>query len=325
MIGDVAGGMDIGIGGPAEDIDDDAVIDLEARLLRQLGVGDDADADDDRVGVERPAVGTHHAAHPAIALEPFDADAGQHLDAVGAMHIGEEAADLGIGDAAEQHVLQFDDGDLAPPGAGGRRHLEPDEAAADDDDGGVRGQRLADRQRIVDAAEIMDPVEFGAGQRQPSHPPARGQQKLVIVKGLAIAEPEAVRLRLDPFDAGARAMLDALAGIKFGGVEESPLDPVIAAEKLLRQRRAFVGRVILLADEDDPAVEVRGPQGFRRPAAGMTGAGDDECPIPRHDLLCSRPRSGRRFPYRLKYDPVQSPQKPGRRLPLSRTLMSAGC
>ena len=68
MIGDVAGGMDIGIGGLAEDIDDDAVIDLEPRLRRQMRVGNDADADDDRVGVEHPAARTHHAAHPAIAF-----------------------------------------------------------------------------------------------------------------------------------------------------------------------------------------------------------------------------------------------------------------
>ena len=228
---------------------------------------------------------------------------------MGAVHLGEETADRGIGDAAEECVLHFDDADRASPGTGGSGDLEPDEAAADDDDGGVRDQRLADRQRIVDATEIMDPVELGAGQRQPSHPPARGQQELVIVKGLAIAEDQAVRLRLDPFDPHARTMLDALPGIKFGGVEERPLNPVIIAEKLLRQRRAFVGRVILLADEDDPAVEVPGPHGFRRPAAGMTGADDNECPIPRHDLLFSRPRSGRRVPYRPKYNPVQSPAK----------------
>ena len=35
--------------------------------------------------------------------------------------------------------------------------------------------------------EALQAVEIGAGQRQPSHPPARGQQELVIVKGLAIA------------------------------------------------------------------------------------------------------------------------------------------
>ena len=60
----------------------DAVLDREPGALRELGAGDRAEAADEQVGVERAAVGQHHALDAPLPLHPRDRDAGVEPDAV---------------------------------------------------------------------------------------------------------------------------------------------------------------------------------------------------------------------------------------------------
>ena len=50
MVGAVAGGVDVGIRRPAMIVDQDAVFARDAGVGRDLGVRDDADADDHQIG-----------------------------------------------------------------------------------------------------------------------------------------------------------------------------------------------------------------------------------------------------------------------------------
>ena len=60
-VGHIPGGEYGGVGGGQVLIDDDAVVDRQARRGGQLGVGRDAHADHDRVGRHDVAVGQAHA------------------------------------------------------------------------------------------------------------------------------------------------------------------------------------------------------------------------------------------------------------------------
>jgi hypothetical protein len=62
-VGDVAGGVDVRVGGPQALVDGDAVVNVEAGRDGEAGVGGDLDADQDHVGGHLAAIGQPDAGH----------------------------------------------------------------------------------------------------------------------------------------------------------------------------------------------------------------------------------------------------------------------
>ena len=67
-VGHITRGVDVRVGRAQLRVDDDPVVHLQARRLGELGVGGDADAHDDGIGVDAPTVGERDPAHPARGL-----------------------------------------------------------------------------------------------------------------------------------------------------------------------------------------------------------------------------------------------------------------
>ena len=66
-IGAIANGGDRRVAGRQILVDDDAVIDRERGVAGQLGMRDDADADQDQIGGDTPAIGRLDPGNPATA------------------------------------------------------------------------------------------------------------------------------------------------------------------------------------------------------------------------------------------------------------------
>ncbi|MNE47127.1 hypothetical protein D3C80_1415100 [compost metagenome] len=132
-MGHVADGVDGGVAGARALIDHHAVFASQTGGARQGFARQSADADEDGVGGDQPAVGQTHAA----VLEARDFGAGQDLDAVAAMQVGEEGREGCRRHAGQHPIHALDHHGLGAEGAGGSRRLKAHIAAAD------HGQPLA--------------------------------------------------------------------------------------------------------------------------------------------------------------------------------------
>ena len=103
-VGDVAGGEHAGRGGPEVLVDQDPVVDHQARVGSEPSPRLHADADDDEVALDDATVAGAHALDGPVALEGLDVCLHQHRDAVLAVEVAVDGADLGAQDplAAER-------------------------------------------------------------------------------------------------------------------------------------------------------------------------------------------------------------------------------
>jgi hypothetical protein len=86
--GAVAGGDDGRVRGPAAGIDHDAVDDFQSGILRQFGVRDHADADQQQVGGVLAAIAGPHRGDAAILADQFRDHGVQHqVDAVAGVQV----------------------------------------------------------------------------------------------------------------------------------------------------------------------------------------------------------------------------------------------
>ena len=118
MAGDVAGGIDIRVAGTPELIGDDAVLNLEIRRLGQLGIGQNADPDHDRIGAEGVAVLDMYDRAAALVGDAGHARIGEENDAFFAMNVGVECPDRIRNAPRHRQVSPLDDRDIAPPQPG---------------------------------------------------------------------------------------------------------------------------------------------------------------------------------------------------------------
>ncbi len=212
------------------------------------------------------------------------------------MDLGVESADRRVDHAAHRDALHFEDRHLAAPGARGGGDLEADVAAADDDDPSLGLEAGADGEAILDGAQIENPGELGARQREPAHHRAGGEQELVVGELGAVVERHAAGATVDLLGPPAEHQLDVRFVVEVGRLEEDPLELDVAGQKLLRQRRPLVGHVRLVAHQDDAAAEPAGAQAGDGLAGGVTGTDDEKCLLHlRFPTLCfgdgvTRPR-----------------------------------
>ena len=134
-VGDVAGGVDVRVGGAQLRVDPDAVIDLEACCGGELAVGRDPDPGDDRVGRDVAAIGQAHPGGLAVvAGDLADLHAAAQVHLVVTVQVGEDLGDLAAEDPQQRQFRRLQHGDLDAGGAGRGRGLQADPAAADQRD-----------------------------------------------------------------------------------------------------------------------------------------------------------------------------------------------
>jgi hypothetical protein len=130
-VGHVAG-REHAVGRPQLLVDQDAVVDLQAGPLGQLGVGPDPDPDDHQVGRQPAAVRQHHRLDGVAALQPLGRCPGTDVHAPVAQEGLEEAAHLGPDGPGPDGVAPLQQGHPGVHLGGAGGHLGPDEAAAED-------------------------------------------------------------------------------------------------------------------------------------------------------------------------------------------------
>ena len=91
-VDDVAGGVDVRVRGPQVVVDDDAVVDPQARSVSASSVfGRDADTDHDRLRLDEAACGEAYARDPPAAADDLlDMHAEPQVDAVAAVQLRED-------------------------------------------------------------------------------------------------------------------------------------------------------------------------------------------------------------------------------------------
>ena len=230
--------------------------------------------DDHDVGRLVPAAVDQHRA----GLEALDRDAAPHLDAVVGVDGGDrgahrraEAADQRRRRALEhQHLVA----ELARRGG----DLEADEAGADDDHASAAaGDPLAQVERVVDRSQ-HDDVGQVVLSGQLAWARTGGEDRALEAHVLAAVElrsggrrDRARRPRVDesPVDVERRRCRRALRSA-IRSTSHSP------RQQPLRERRAVVGHVALVADDGDRAVEAGGAQRLDGTQAGERGTDDDD-------------------------------------------------
>ena len=95
------------------------------------------------------------------------------------MDVAVERADLRPEDALVWQCEGIDEGDLEAALACRRRELAADPTGADDDHPATGRQPLAQRVAVAERAQVVDPVELGARDRDPPRLSAGRQQQPV--------------------------------------------------------------------------------------------------------------------------------------------------
>src|SRR5262245_35544127 len=272
-VGAVAGGEDFRVGRAALLVHDDAVVDDEPRVTRERDVRLEADADHYRVGFHRAAVRESYRERAAV-FDRFHADSEADPDAFALVARAEECRDSRRYGACAETVERFNDHHRRAAFARGRSDLEPDPAAADDRQLLSGTQRLADRKRVLDRAEVERARRVAAGHPKTTRCAAGRQDELVVGDGASVGERDALRGSIDLRRPRADAKVEIERGVLRRLEEVGRLRRGVAGEHRLRKRRALVRRVRLGTDEDDAAGVAFAAQRLRRPAARLSGADD---------------------------------------------------
>ena len=169
-------------------------------------------------------------------------------------------------------------------GPGGGRGLQADPAGADDGHPLRGGERRLQCVAVGDSAQVMHTGQVRTGHLEAPGRRTRRQQQLVVAERLSLRCAHFVCSAVDFGNPCTQTQVDVVFGVPLRGMDVD-LFPLGAAQQVaLRQGRSVIRAVILIADEDDLAVETVGAQRLGGLGAGQPGAHDDKC------LLCTHVR-----------------------------------
>jgi hypothetical protein len=132
-VGDVTCGEDVHIGGAEMLIDEDPIVDLEAGLCGELGVGSDSDSDEDHVGVDPAPVAQNDSGHRTVSAAEFgNRDLAAQVHAVVTMQVGKDRCGLWTEHVQQRQFAALEKSHVNPCIACSGGSLQPDPAGADD-------------------------------------------------------------------------------------------------------------------------------------------------------------------------------------------------
>jgi hypothetical protein len=129
---------------------------------------------------------------------------------------------------------------------------------------------------VMAAAQIVDAVQVRPGHREAARGGPGGQQQPVVADPLAGGELDVAAGRVDRADRGGAAQLDVVGGVEALVVQVEAVAVGLAAQVGLGQGRAVVRPLVLVAEQQQAAVEAFGAQGLGRLGAGQAGPDDGE-------------------------------------------------
>src|SRR5581483_6137662 len=196
-VGDIAGGVDARSIGLAVLVDDDTVASFDAGGLDQADVRLDADADDHEIALKDAAVAADDPPHARVALEAVDGLVEAQVDAVLAMDIGVDVAQVLAQRAAHRHRrhLQYRDLQALHPRCG--RDLCADEPGADDDATLARLQLRLDGVAVFQGAKVVDALQVRAGDVDPPDLAAGAEKDRVVIDAAAVVQLYLLGLRIE--------------------------------------------------------------------------------------------------------------------------------
>ena len=187
---DVTGGEHAGHAGLKVLVDEDAVVDCDARPDGEPGARLDPDTDHDEVALELAAVARADSLDRPVAFEGLDAGAHQHLRAVVGMDVAVEGTHFGPHHPLERNGERIEDRDLEAALTGGGGDLGTDPARPDDHHRAAALESSAQGVRVPDAAQVQHAVQLGPRNREASRLGPGGEQQPVVAQPLAVVEPE---------------------------------------------------------------------------------------------------------------------------------------
>ena len=147
--------IDIGIAGLAAVVNDNTVTDIETGLERDLGIRQDAGADNDEVRRYLFAVVEHHVPHAFFPVQGADGRGQPQFDALAGMLDLVKIGYFGRDYAAHYAIRHLDDSDVQAQLAGNGGNLQSDVSAANDDQPPADVKLRSNRLDIGDRAQVV--------------------------------------------------------------------------------------------------------------------------------------------------------------------------
>ena len=176
------------------------------------------------------------------------------------MSLAVEVRHFRHGDPGQQPVHGLDHDRLRAQLQGDRSGFQTDIATANDGDLLARCEIGFQRVDIGDRAQIAHAVQIGAGNGQGAHARAGGDHQLRIAFFAAILKADGFAGAINGAGATGQAQFDRLLGPGFRRLQPQTALVDLAGQIGLGQRRTLIGRVWLVAGEEDTALKAIAPQ-----------------------------------------------------------------
>ncbi len=171
---------------------------FDAGLARQFNIGQDADADQRKIGGDFLAVIEKGRGDSVIiAFERRQSRTRANIDALGFVHGFVKLTNDRAGDARKDAFGHFKDGDLKSHLSRNSRRFKANITGADNYDLPAPDHLRPDALYVSQRAQIMNPLQVTAGDRTFSGARAGRNDELVVFGGAAVFEAHAPRLPID--------------------------------------------------------------------------------------------------------------------------------
>ena len=250
MLDAFADGEDVGIRRLHPVVDDDAAVDPDAGLVRELDVGPDSRRHDDQIGFEDRAVLERHAFDVPVADNCRRRSAQQDANAEVLHLAGEVAACVGIELPFHQRRHEVHDGDITALNLQAARCLEAEQSTADHNRSHARSGLLEQLPRVVERPEGEHPISFEPRDRRLERGTTGCQQQRVVLGHAPIVTGDGFHLGIDVDDADAQAKTDVVVLIPLEGIQGDLVGRPLAREHR-RKEDAVVVDVRLITEHRD--------------------------------------------------------------------------
>ena len=264
-------------------INDDTVVDLETGRRRQLGIWYDPDPGDYQVSGYRVSATRSHRVRPRIPLDRLERGRQHEMHAVCRVFCLEEFGHGGRHDTIHHSVRHFHDAYVVPESPRHGCNFQADVTGPDNDDVSGGGQISANAGHVIDAAQIVQPVQVAT--RHVDVPDARAcrENQRIVGNALACRGDYMLPVAINGGDSRVQPDVNVGSCVEVRRFEIETLCRQLPCQELLGKRRALVGQPGILAGEHDVAGEAFLPERRYDLSGGVTRSGNYE--LVRQELL----------------------------------------
>ena len=276
MVRDVAGGIDVRRGRPAQLVHEQAIVLRGWRAGHGGHIRIYPDARDGEVAGYPEAAGGPGRLQPPGALERGDLLPGQQLDAVRAVVGADHRANLLAQDPLKRNLARKDGGHVHPELGQRGCYLAADEAHAHDDRAPAWPGLALDRVAVGNRAQVMEAGQVGPRYLKPPVPSSRRYQELVVPEFLTRVQQHRVPGGVNAQRGGLAQALDLVLFVPAGGPDVPSVEILFRTQVCLGERRPAKRDARFRADEHDPAPVALLPQRHGGAAPGHAAADDHD-------------------------------------------------